>query len=151
MDDDVWVPVDEQQMVGIAFVFAKPDMPVGLEVGLMHSSDEGSTSGSTSKAEITDLFLGINKTFGSGRVHPYLGGGVDYLSATVRISGPGGSIEDSDDSFGGYVHAGILFDVSRVISLGIDGRRLLGTSGELFGISADADYSQVSAVLAIRI
>jgi opacity protein-like surface antigen len=144
LHDDDWDPVEDQGAIGFQLAYAPLEWPVGMEIGLMHSSDDDSDSGDP-EVRITDIYAGVNKTFDFDRMHPYVGGGLALVSGKSEDSG--GS-SDSDRSLAGYIHAGILFDVSRVVSLGLDARHLFGSDLELSGDGIDADYSQLALVLA---
>ena len=52
----------------------------------------------------------------------------------------------SDATFGVYGHAGVNFRLNRHQNVGIEYRAVVASDLDVFGISSDADYSQVSLI-----
>lgn len=141
LDEDDWSPVDEQGTAGLEYVRETPGSPVGFEVGLMGSTDDGEVAGVDVTGSTGELYAGIRKTFGEDVVRPYVGLGLSYISAKVEADG----FDDEDDSsLAGYVHGGIDFDVTDSFFLGIDLRFLFASDIELAGVDGDADYAQLA-------
>lgn len=93
-----------------------------------------------------------------GRWHPYVGGGIGLahasadvtLSATFVVNGQTfvgvGSAEDSDTSFAGQAFAGVDFDVTDNIYVGLNGRYFI-TNSTLHG--ADVDFRNVAGMAVV--
>lgn len=144
LDEDDWAPLEDQTTFGIEFWRESPDNPVGFEVGIMGSSDEGDVGGFDFEVSTGELYAGVRKSFGDQAVHPYLGGGLSFINAEVELSG-GGSDDDSSAAI--YAHGGVLFDVSESMYLGLDVRTLIGSDLSIAGVSTDADYVQFAAMI----
>ncbi len=157
--DDDWDPVDEQTAVGIQFDRHDPSALLGYELGLFVSrkrnknldpgpdglgnpGDDFEISGLAS-----DLSLGLRKTFSKRDAHLYIGAGIAYSYAKIKVDPPQGSTDkDSDDSLGFYARAGVYWSVRRNALFGLDYRVLTGTDNDLDHVD-DADSSIVSLFL----
>ena len=86
LDEDEWSPVDNQGMLGFEYVHEKMDSTVGIEVGLMGSSDDSTIAGQDVTVSTGELYVGFHKSWGEDVVRPFLGGGVSliHLEANVR-------------------------------------------------------------------
>lgn len=151
LDEDYWDPLDQQVSFGFEFIGENAANWVGFEVGLMGSYNEDTEGAIDVDGSTAELYVGIHKTLGKGSVHPYLGGGVSWIAAEYNGSVSGLSVSDDDSSVAGYAHGGIVFDLSRVLSLGVDLRTLFGSDITLFGANGDADYVQLAVVMGVRI
>jgi hypothetical protein len=141
LDEDDYSPVDEQPTFGVEFAHESAGSPVGFEVGIMGSKDDGSDSGFDLEASTRELYAGVKKTFGSDVVRPYVGGGLSFINSKVEVSGVG---DDDDSSLAAYLHGGVGFQVSDAIVLGVDLRFLFGSDITLAGFDTDADYAQLA-------
>jgi opacity protein-like surface antigen len=144
LDDDDWHPVDDQLTVGVEYAQERMSNPIGWEVGLMASKDEGHVAGSDVEGHTAEVYGGIHKTFGSDTLRPYVGAGLAVIRASVEGPGP----DDDDASAAAYAHGGISFALSDEMRLGLDLRFLLGSDIELNGFDTDADYVQLAVGLA---
>ena len=150
--DDDWSPVEDQGAIGIEADWRPSDWLVGFEVGATFSSedDEGRVSGFgnvDAEATFYEVYAGARASFGSGKLHPYLGAGITLLVSDVEVEAMGLSDSDTDGSAGVYAHGGLLFDVTEALVLGLDVRGVGGTDLDFEGIDADADYVQAALVL----
>lgn len=153
LDEDYWDPVEDQFMFGLEGDFRPPDLPLGLELGLSTSLGYDSNamgSGIDVYAFVGEIYGGPRLTIdlGDDTVHAYVAGGVTFLLADFEGDAGGTSVGDSDTSFAGYVHGGILFTISSDFNLGVDLRADFGSEITLFGADGDADYFQIALVLA---
>lgn len=140
LDEDDWSPVEDQLVMGIEVDKYDPNESFGWEIGLQHSSDDGSVLGTDVGGSMTEIYLGIRKTFAtSGKLHPYLGAGLAGVRAESDVSG--GSTDD-DNSAGAYAHGGVYWNIGQNVNLGFDVRALLFTDISLNGVDADSDYIQ---------
>jgi hypothetical protein len=141
LNHDDWSPVDEQGTAGLEFVHETAASPVGFEVGIMGSSDDGQVAGIDVTGSTAELYGGVRKTFGEGVVRPYVGAGLSYIDATVEADG---FADEDDSSLAGYVHGGVDFDITESLFLGLDLRVLFASDIEIAGVSGDADYAQLA-------
>jgi hypothetical protein len=144
LDQDDYAPVDEQAMIGVEFARETAGSLVGWEVGVMGSSDEGSVAGFDVTGNTAEIYGGVRKTFGSGSVRPYVGGGLSVINSEVEVSGSGSA---DDESLAGYAHLGVSVDVTEAFFLGLDLRVLFGSDLSIGGVNTDADYGQLALIL----
>lgn len=145
LDEDDYDPVDEQTVFGMEYARELEDSPVGFEAGLVASGDSGHLSGGVDVEGTTgEIYGGLRKSFGKGRLRPFAGVGIAYINSEVRLFG-GPDVDDS--SLAAYAHAGLAFDATQHFYFGLDLRFLFGSDLELAGIDTDADYGQLALVL----
>ena len=144
LDEEDYEPVEDQFTLGLEFAHEREGSALGFEIGLLGSRDDGDALGFDIEGRTGEIYAGIRKSFPSDRVRPYVGGGVSYIDSEFEVTGVG---SDDDASIAGYVHGGVLFDLSESFFLGIDVRLLLGSDLEIVGVDTDADYQQYALVL----
>lgn len=144
LDEDDYRPVDEQGTFGIEFAHESTDSAVGWEFGLMGSAAEETAGGFDIEGRTGELYGGVRKTLLDGSVHPYIGGGVAYITSEVEVIGVG---EDDDSSVAGYAHIGVTADITPAFFLGLDLRVLFGSDLTISGLDTDADYGQLAVML----
>jgi len=140
-------PDDGQSVLGLEFATGT-GKPIGVELGVQGgATDEGDNA--SDGTVVLEAYGGVRKTFGTGSVRPVLGVGLAAIHAGVRTDL--GASDDHDSSLAGYAHVGVGFMLSESISLGLDARGLFGSDLEILGADFDADYEQLTLVLAIGI
>ena len=100
-------------------------------------------------AAIVELSFGVNKIWKpKGGIRPYIGGGLASVGVAGEVDGWmfGGS-DDTDQSFGTYVHGEVFWRLGSRFNIGFAARAMLGTEVTLFGVEGDADYVQFGMVL----
>jgi opacity protein-like surface antigen len=100
-------------------------------------------------------FAGARKTWDYEGVSPYVAAGLEADRANLTVTAGGVEVSDADVAFGGYLRAGVQFDVvpEHGVFLALEVRRggigSSHSSGKL-GVNVDSDYSQVTALLGFR-
>ncbi len=154
-DRTFWGDVNRPASFGIEVDVRETDSAVGLELGfsLARDGDVFLNFGSDrSNSTFIEVYGGVRITgdfLPRKRLHPYVGVGATVILAEIeRVAGP---ISTGDDNvtLGGYAHAGCYYNLSRVISVGVDGRMVFGTELDMFGGKTDADYEQLAFILGI--
>ncbi len=148
LSDSSWDPNDNQQVYGLLFDYYRVDQLVGLDAGLMYSTDDSDQG----IGQTTELFLGARKTYTVRDIyHPYVAAGISYLWGTngadaQPIGLPGLVVADQGESGGFYLRGGAYATLAEHVNVGLDLRTLQGTSlGGL--ITDDADGFQLSLTL----
>jgi len=138
-----WGSFDSQSVFAADVDFSVGNWPVNLEAGVQASEKEESFFGTNVTGSVTELFVGVNRTWDHGKMHPFVGGG----AASVTAGFDGGGVSEDDTSAGFYIHGGVFWRIGRRINLGLDVRAMTGTSLTLFGLDGDADYTQGGLLL----
>jgi len=135
--------VDDQFMLGLGVDMSDPETGNGFEAGFEGSGADGHAGGQDTELHLFDLYGGYRKTFhpDDGQVHPYLGGGLSILHGELDV-GP----DDGDTTLGAYFRAGVSFDVSEQVRLGVDFRHLWADL-DFFGDNFDSDFNQLALSL----
>jgi opacity protein-like surface antigen len=138
-------PVQDQVAIGVEYALERPGSLLGWELGLEGSKADEGVLGLGTDIKTLALFGGVRKTLPelAEKTRPYLGAGLALLCITVDVEGAG-SFDDS--STGGYVRAGIRYEMSENVFLALDGRSVFGTDMSL-GISEDGDFAQLALIL----
>jgi len=113
----------------------------------MYSTEDDDIGGVDAETRTYELYAGYRYTFSPEEegLHPFLSVGLDAINAELDVTGAHG---EDDTVVGAYARAGLLWDVSDRLRLGVDYRHLFADDFEIdFGpgaeIEADADYDQV--------
>jgi hypothetical protein len=141
LDHGDWEPVDEQLAFGLDFAHV-PDA-IGWEIGLQGSRDSREESGLDIRGEMTEISAGLRVQAGDDVIRPYAGAGVAWLNAEIDAD----VVDDDDDSFAAYAHAGLTCDMGPSFYIGFDGRIVFGSSLSLLGDDTDADYAQLAVLV----
>lgn len=153
LDEDDWAPVEDQATFAVEYSLENPGAPVGWEVGLAASKEDGDVRILNTNVDVegttSELYGGVRKSFGEpgATVRPYVGGGLSFINAELEVSVPGDSESADDSSIAAYAHGGLAFDVSESFFLGVDLRLLFGSDLSIEGFDTDADYTQFAFVL----
>lgn len=145
-DDEAWDQIEHPAV--LAFGGTWLGDPLGLELGVSLAADSTTVGG----VDVTDTFVELSAgprfTFGEGPLMPYLGVGVALVAVEVEGEQGGLSVSDDDTTAGFYAHGGLIFRIGSVFHIGLDARLLRGSSVQVFGVDTDADYGQITLVLA---
>jgi len=151
LGEDDWEPVEEQGVIGVTVDFGKDDWPVNLAAGLMLSAKEEEVGPFDVTGSIAELSFGVLKTWkkgSDGRVRPFAGGGLSFLTAEIDVDVPGGGSASEDDSSGAiYGQGGVYWRIGSRFNIGGDVRISFGSDLEAAGIEGDADYFQLGLLL----
>lgn len=150
LDENDWAPIEDQAALQFEYSQESPDAAVGWEVGLGGSADSATIDVGFGPQDATlstgELYGGVRKTFGSGNVRPYVGGGLSFINLDVELD----SASEDDNSLGMYLHGGVEFILGQSFALGLDLRALFGSDITIAGFSTDADYAQAALTLGWR-
>ena len=101
--------------------------------------------------DMAEVSAGVRAEFSRTNVRPYIGGGGVLINMSERRSQGFLDAEDDDTTVGAYLHGGVQFDINEAFFLGIDFRRVFGSTVELFDEKYDTDSSQLSFVLGLSL
>ena len=154
-EESDWTPVEDQFMIGVEWTWLPAEGIFGLEVGTAGSYDQADLVVSSTVFTFTgstwEVYLGprLETALGNSPVRIYAGLGPSLISAFYEGEVSGFALNDSDTSFGFYLHAGALLELGS-FNVGLDLRTLTGTSISLFNFDMDADYTQLAVVAGFR-
>ena len=128
---DGWNPIDKQTAFGVEAAFGPGAWPVQWAVYLSRASKEksallsdgsGGTVDGTIDATTTEFGIGLNKTLGQKKIHPYLGAGVAYAKTDLTLRETGASFSDDANGFGFWGGAGAFYRIGPSFNLGAGAR-----------------------------
>jgi opacity protein-like surface antigen len=158
LDDDEWDPVEDQLAAGIEFNASDSDSGHGFEIGTTYSQNDDDVGFVDVDGNVFEVYGGYRYTFGLdrdhsdpdlGRVHPYLGAGGAVLRGEVEVDTPGGNDSDDDISPGAYIRAGVGFDLTEELRIGVDYRHLFLSDMDIGPID-DADFDMFTLTLGFK-
>jgi len=149
LDSDDFAPVEDQPLFGVELSDGGVDANIGYEFGVTVSSDsEDAFISGLGVTEVTgsmaELYLGVRKEFPSHGVRPFMAAGLSAARGEIEV-GPNSA---DDTVFGFYIHGGLVFPVSDVLSLVADLRARFGEEFEVNGVEGDADFVALGIGLA---
>ncbi len=149
MDSD-WddLEVQNQGLFGVNVDLQLPALP-GIEFGLMTSREEGDTAATETDVTLTDLFVGINKTWNlpASPVHPFIGGGLTVRTIETDLELFATEFEDDDNDLALYFHGGVFWTIGEHFNIGLDARIIVGGEMELFDGDVNANSYVTSLIL----
>jgi hypothetical protein len=152
LDQDLWSPVEDQWGFGGTVDFGEKGNPLhmalGFHVGVgLDDTNQGLIDSSAST--ISELSVGIAGAWQSkDRLRGYVAGGFSFVGARLEVDTLTADVDDSDESLGGWIEAGMAWRLGHHFSLGFGARSLIGTDITLFGVNGNADYFQFGPLLA---
>ena len=152
LDSDDFEPVDDQPLCGVELSDGGEDANIGYEFGVTVSSDSQDVFFSgLGVTEVTgtmaELYIGVRKEFPSHGVRPFMAAGLSAARGELEV-GPNSA---DDTIFGFYVHGGLIFPVSDVLSIVADLRARFGEEFEVNGVEGDGDFVTIGFGLAFGI
>jgi opacity protein-like surface antigen len=150
LDGDDWGPFDSPSVYGVEFDETSPGSGNGFEAGLFYTNDQDDdvAAAIAGEVEVTtyEFYGGVRHTFrpGQGGLHPFVSAGLDLEHGRIKLTAPGVSEADGDLVAGAYARAGLLWDITDRVRLGVDYRYLIAQDFEIFDTSLGTDYDQVT-------
>ena len=140
LDEKDWAPWDTHTEAGVEASWGGEDWPVLIATDLFGSTKSKDVLGVDTQATTGELGLGVRKIWNTGsakRVHPYIGGGVSFISAKLEATSGGNKVSDHDNGVGAWLGGGIFWRLGSRFNLGMS---LRGSSAnvDLYGVSVDA-------------
>ncbi|WP_419190935.1 outer membrane protein [Saltatorellus ferox] len=160
--DDSIVAAERMYAFGVEFAQAVEPGTLGFEFGFHFAGDEEDNVSLPPSANFTggifnverdmaEVSAGVRAEFSRSNVRPYIGGGGTLINMSERRAQGFLEAEDDDSTVGFYLHGGVQFDLSDVLFLGLDFRRVFGSQVDLFDDTYDTDYGQLSFVLGLSL
>jgi opacity protein-like surface antigen len=134
----------------VEFDETSPGSGNGFEAGLFYTNekDDDVAAAISGEVEVTtyEFYGGVRHTFrpGQGGLHPFVSAGIDLEHGRIKLTAPGVSEADGDLVVGAYARAGLLWDITERVRLGVDYRYLLAQDFDIFDTDLGTDYDQVT-------
>jgi hypothetical protein len=149
-DGDLWDPASSLDSLAVDLDWGRETWPIRILVGLGISKDSkegmipdpdsGELEFSDVHSQVVEVTVGIVHYFRlKKRLQPFAGGGLTIAFAERELRGLPTAPTDEGDSVGFVVKTGVRVRVAANFHLGVEGRALLGTDVELFGVKGNAD------------
>lgn len=145
--DEGWGDLENQPVVGIEFEFRPPNSGLGFEIGAQVSADfENNVGGAAVDllGLLGELYAGPRYTFDviGAPIHPYIGAGVTLARARLEVFVGNAESTAYDTALAGYGHAGLMYEATQHLDIGIDVRGTFGGEIDVGSSSVDMNYVQ---------
>jgi opacity protein-like surface antigen len=146
LDEDDWEPFDSPTVYGVEFDESSPGSGNGFEAGFFYTTDEDDDVAGKVEVKTYEFYGGVRHTFrpGQGGLHPFVSAGLDLEHGRIKVTAPGVSEADGDLVVGAYARAGLLWDITERVRLGVDYRYLFAQDFNIFDSNLNSDYDQVT-------
>jgi hypothetical protein len=142
LNEDDWEPLETQGEFGVLIDFKPKSWPVSMAIDTLASYDEETTTivvpgvGSVSEevqGSTGEFDLGVRKYWEPHpKMHPYLGGGLAFISAAVQAKTSKYTyVRDDDVGVGLWINGGVFWTLEKHFNIGVDAR-LSGAQVDLF-------------------
>lgn len=130
--------------MGILFDIKKDSWPISIVLELMDTGGKHDHDGMTDLGHTTERHLGVRKIFMNqySKIQPYLGGGVSYMYAEQEYEINNEIMTQDDRGVGGWLGAGMYYDMNPRFVLGIDVRY---SHGEVILFNKERDAGGIHA------
>ncbi len=138
LNEGDWEPIDDQPMVGVEYTWGFSNWPIHIATDVILSSEDGDIgSGVDADGSTAEMDLGVREIREHGPFRWSVGAGLSLVKAEVELEGPGGSVDDDDVGFGGWLGGGIFWRLGSRLNLGVSAR-YSKAEVELFDADAEA-------------
>jgi opacity protein-like surface antigen len=147
MDSNDWPELDTHFSMGVMFDIKNDPWPINIALDLMDTGDKQEVDGLEDLGHTTEIGLGVRKIFRQeSRFQPYVGGGVAFISAEQEYQDPDETTKEDDRGVGGWLGAGLYWEVVPRFVLGLDVRY---SSAEVMLFDRDVNAGGLSSGLVI--
>ena len=145
LDKDDWEPAEEHGEFGINVDFRRQEWPVNIAIAILGSAGDGDIEGINVDGATSELRFGIRKIWEPNEImRPFLGCGLEFISAEFEASYLGSKVSDDDTGAGIWLCGGIYWTLNNSFNLGFE----LGYStGEITLFDEDGDAGGGHAAL----
>jgi len=141
--EDIDFDDENQTSFGVDVRFGGDGWPVRIVAGATRVHANDGWVGTGIYGNVTEMFAGVVKEWGSGAARPFLGAGVSEVITDLEHD----DRPSHGTSEGAYVHTGVCWKVGGGLLVGVEMRGLFGTNVDVAGFSTEVDYVQIGAVL----
>jgi opacity protein-like surface antigen len=124
MDSGDWPDLNTHFSMGFLFDIKKDSWPISIAVDITDTGDKHKHDGMEDLAHTTEYHLGVRKFFMNrhDKIQPYIGGGISFLYAELEYELTSQTITEDDRGTGGWLGAGMYYEMNPKLVLGIDAR-----------------------------
>jgi hypothetical protein len=140
LDHDDWEPADKQGELGVLFDLRDNDWPLSVAVDLLGAAAEETDYApllgtiATMKSYTSEVDIGVRKIWEiSPNIRPFIGGGLSFISAEIRVITTSTKQVDDDYGTGFWLGGGVYWIIGEQFNIGVELRtsaarmHLLGT------------------------
>jgi len=125
MDSSDWGDhLDTHFSMGFISDIKKDSWPISIALDLVDTGDKHEHDGMEDLGHTTEYQLGIRKIFMNqhSKIQPYIGGGVSFMYAEQEFEENNITMKQDDRDVGGWLGAGMYYEISPKFVLGLDVR-----------------------------
>ena len=150
LDEDDWGSFDSPTIYGVELDETSSRSGNGIEAGVFYTNEERDDviAGIAGDVEVTtyEFYGGVRHTFrpGQGGLHPFVSAGLVAEHGRFKLDAPGVSEADGELMVGAYARAGLLWDLTDRVRLGVDYRYVVSEDLKVFGNDLNNDHDEVA-------
>ena len=124
MNNSDWGNLDMHNAMGYMFDITKDPWPISIALAIMDTGGLYEHGGMTDLGHTTEYQLGLCKYFvnSNPKLQPYIGGGISYMHAELELEVNNSATIDDDNTVGGWLGAGMYYEINPIFMLGLDVR-----------------------------
>jgi opacity protein-like surface antigen len=124
MNNSDWGKLDKHNAMGYMFDIKKDSWPISISLDILDTGGKNEHGGMTDLGHTTEYHLGLRKIFvnGNSNFQPYIGGGISYMHAELELEVNNTATIDDDNTVGGWLGAGMYYELNPIFVLGLDVR-----------------------------
>jgi len=151
LNEDDWKPVDEQGEFAIEGDFRSTDWPVSIAIDILGATDEANELGLDFESTTTEFNIGVRKIWDSAeRMRPFVGGGISFMSAEVKVSAGGASLSTDDTGTGFWLGGGIYWTFNERFNIGFEAKYSSATV-EFADVEVNAGGGHFGLILGVHL
>ena len=124
MDSGDWPDIDNHFSMGVMFDIKKDSWPISIALDITDTGGKYKHDGLEDLGHTTEWYLGVRKIFNDQhpKIQPYIGGGVSFMYAEQELETIITTTTQDDSAVGGWVGAGMYYEINPRFVLGFDVR-----------------------------
>ncbi len=113
-DDGADIALDDSWALGVKFGYIIPQVKwLAVELDYAYLAEQDlDRAGFDGDFKASNLMVNLIARYPEGKIHPYIGAGLGWSWGELQATGPGTSVDESDNAFAWQLMAGVNFEIT---------------------------------------